>query len=66
MLVMVPSQFFQSLGVMVHVTASSRTSGLVCLPGLIPSAFFMHHHCAHNLYFLPAPLFVIYFLVPDF
>ena len=49
-----------------HVTASSRTSGLVCLPGLIPSAFFMHHHCAHNLYYLPAPLFVIYFLVSDF
>ena len=37
-LVMVPSQFFQSLGVMVRVTASSRPSGLVSLPGLVPSA----------------------------
>lgn len=66
MLVMVPSRFFQSLGVTVRVTASGRPSGLASLPGLIPSAFFMHHYCAHNLYYLPAPLFVTYFLVSDF
>lgn len=49
-----------------RVAASSRPSGLASLPGLIPSAFFMHHHCAHNLYYLPAALFVIYCLVSDF
>ena len=58
-LVMVPSQFFHSLGVMADVTASSRPSGLVSLPGLVISAVFTHHSCAHNLYH---PLFVIYYL----
>lgn len=56
-LVMVPSQFFHSLGVMADVTACSRPSGLASLPGLVIAAVCTHHNCAHHLHH---PLFVIY------